>query len=609
MKLDFINLDALSVSKANMRSGAKARDIADILPSVRARGILVPLLVRANGSEAMFEIVAGRRRYHAALACRDEDKDLGALPCAIMQDGDDAAALEASLIENVARLDPDEVTQWESFTRLVKQGKSAEHIAATFGLAQVQVKRILALGNLLPRIRDLYRKEQIDAATVRHLTLASKMQQKDWLALYDSEDSSAPTGHALKSWLFGGQSVATDKALFDLAEYAGTIVTDLFGEGGYFGSADEFWAAQNAAIDARKAAYLDAGWKEVVVLSPTDYFSSWEYEKTPKRKGGKVYVAVRSNGEVAFHEGYLSRAEARKCSLGSDREAAKPKRPELTGPLNTYVDLHRHAAVRAGVAARPAVAFRLMVAHGIVGSALWSVRADPQSAHSEAIAESVETCSSEAVFDVRRRAALALLGFSPDEPRVTGGAGHGYDADRLSSLFIRLLALTDEQVMDIAAVVMAETLGAGSEIVETVGLYLNLDMADVWQADGCFFDLLRDREVLTCLVGEVACDEVASANAEEKAKALKAVLSDCLNGENGRVKVEGWVPRWMRFAPSAYTERGGVGTVVRFNRVASLFEPSSPDPDPIASDAEQEPIAADAVHANAPAEADLADAA
>ncbi|MFW9329271.1 chromosome partitioning protein ParB, partial [Glaesserella parasuis] len=87
------------------------------------------------------------------------------------------------MIENMARLDPDEVTQWENFTRLVREGRKVEDIAATFGLPDLTVKRVLALGNLLPAIRDLYRKERIDAATVRHLTMASKSQQKAWLAL------------------------------------------------------------------------------------------------------------------------------------------------------------------------------------------------------------------------------------------------------------------------------------------------------------------------------------------------------------------------------------------------------------------------------------------
>src|SRR3546814_19925761 len=84
------------------------------------------------------------------------------LPCAILEPGDDADAIEASLIENMARLDPDEVTQWESFVRLVKEGRKVEDIAATFGLPDLAVKRVLALGNLLPTIRTIYAKEEIE---------------------------------------------------------------------------------------------------------------------------------------------------------------------------------------------------------------------------------------------------------------------------------------------------------------------------------------------------------------------------------------------------------------------------------------------------------------
>jgi len=182
MKLDYIELDRLTVSPANMRA-KRAPDIANILPSVRQRGVLVPLLVRPNGAADSFEIVAGRRRYLAAKAVAEERGESRALPCGIMEAGDDAAALEASLIENIARLDPDEMTQWETFARLVKQGRTVEEIAGTFGATERMVKRVLALGNLLPRIRTLYRAEKVDAGTVRHLTLATKTKQREWLAL------------------------------------------------------------------------------------------------------------------------------------------------------------------------------------------------------------------------------------------------------------------------------------------------------------------------------------------------------------------------------------------------------------------------------------------
>src|SRR3546814_11048057 len=86
---------------------------------------------------------------------------------------------------NIARLDPDEVNRCEAFTRLVREGRSVEDIGLTFGLTGLQVKRTLAIGNLLPRIRGFYRAGKIDVVTLRHLTLATKAQQREWLGLVD----------------------------------------------------------------------------------------------------------------------------------------------------------------------------------------------------------------------------------------------------------------------------------------------------------------------------------------------------------------------------------------------------------------------------------------
>jgi len=45
----------------------------------------------------------------------------------------------------------------------------------------------------------------------------------------------------------------------------------------------------------------------------------------------------------------------------------------------------------------------------------------------------------------------------------------------------------------------------------------------------------------------VAGEAIAKANIAEKAKTQKQIVRDCLAGENGRVKVEGWLPGWMAF--------------------------------------------------------------
>ncbi len=568
MELKHIDIAKLAVSPANMRAKGKAPDIANILPSVRARGVLVPLIVRQNGSANTYEIVAGKRRYHAALAVAEEGGGIEELPCAVIEPGDDAAALEASLIENIARLDPDEVTRWETFTRLVREGRSAEDIALTFGLTELQVKRTLALGNLLPRIRNLYRAEQIDAVTVRHLTLASKARQREWLALLDSEDAYAPVGQQLKVWLFGGASISTSVALFDLASFDGAIVADLFGEDSYFADVERFWTAQNAAIEDRAAAYREAGWSEVVILEPGQPFFTWEHERRSKSKGGKVYVAIGHRGEVAFHEGYVTCKEARRLERGEIIE--KPVRPEVTAATNDYIDLHRHAAVRARLAHEPGVALRVAVAHMTAGSPLWSVRVEPQRSGNEAVTESVDTSASEAAFDARRREVLALLGFDAETPTVTGGEGEG-----LAALFAKLAKLDDASVTAIIAVVMGETLDARSDLVDLLGEHLAVDMAQVWQADDALLDLVRDREVLLAMVEDVAGAKVAEANAKEKGKTLKTILRDCLAGANGRPKVKGWVPRWLRFPASGYTMRGGIGSAARSGAVAELITPEA----------------------------------
>lgn len=576
MELKHIDIANLVVSSANMRVKGKAPDLTNILPSVRARGVLVPLIVRASAVPDTYEIVAGKRRYHAALAVAAETGEGDPLPCAIMAAGDDAAALEASLIENVARLDPDEVTRWESFTRLVREGRSSDDIAQTFGLTELQVRRTLALGNLLPRIRALYRRGEIEVGTVRHLTLASKAQQRDWLALLDDPTAYCPTGMQLKAWLFGGASIPTKAALFDLASYEGGIVSDLFGEDSYFASAEASWTAQTAAVQARAEQYREAGWSEVIVLPTGEAFHTWEHERTAKRKGGKVYIAVGSRGDVVFHEGYVTLKNAGRLAAGEVVE--KPVRPEISAPIQNYVDLHRHAAVRNAVAGNASIAFRLAVAHMIAGSSLWSVRVEPQRAASDAIAESIENCVSETAFDERRRAVLAVLGFDADTPTVTGG----YDGDHgVAGLFARLLPLPDAAVRDVLAIVIAETLEAGSAIVELLGTMLGIEMAKVWHADDALLDLIRDREVCQAILTEVAGDTVAAANERATGKVKRGIVSDCLTGENGRTKVVGWVPRWMAFPPAAYTQRGGVGTVSRAVQIAGIVTEPQPSPEPL----------------------------
>ena len=115
------------------------------------------------------------------------------------------------------------------------------------GITANSVKQRLALGALIPDVRDAYTNQQIDAASIRVLTMATKAQQAEWIALFNSDDY-CPTGQQLKAWLTGGGVITTDKALFDISDYSGIILTDLFGDHGQFADIEHFWEAQNAAI-------------------------------------------------------------------------------------------------------------------------------------------------------------------------------------------------------------------------------------------------------------------------------------------------------------------------------------------------------------------------
>lgn len=489
-----------------------------------------------------------------------------------MQPGDDAAALEASLLENLARLDPDEMTQYETFVRMTKAGKSVADIAAIFGITELMVKRRLALGALLPKIREAYRQEEIDAETVRHLTMASKRHQRDWLKLFGEPGEYAPRGYRLKQWLFGGQQTATEVALFPLQAYEGQTVADLFGERSYFADADQFWTLQNEAIAAKRDALLEEGWADVEVLETGQRFCSWEHEKTPKSEGGRVYLTLSHGGEVEVHEGWLTAKEAkakRRVKTAKDAPATdgKPVRPELTNPAQTYIELHRHAAVRHALLGQQGVALRLMVAHAIGGSALWQTRPDPQTARKDETAESLAKSTAEAALAKERKTVLKLLGLPEYSQSVVRSNG---DDARVVELFAALLKLPDAAVLRVLAIVMAETLEAGTAVVEALGTHLKVDMRDYWQADEAFFDLLRDKAAVNALLRHIGGKRVADANVTATTKIQKKIVRDFLTGD-GRKKVEGWLPHYMAFPFKAYTKGGGGRLSENRARIRSLF--------------------------------------
>lgn len=557
MQLHHIPLDHLKISPLNMRHSRRKPKVDDILPSIRQRGIIQPLLVKPNGKPDHYDIYAGRRRFFAMKTIAKEAENNPVLPCLILDRNEDVDAAEASLLEN-ARLAPDEMEQFTAFKKLADKGRNVDEIADTFGVTELTVKRRLALANLLPAIRKAYGDEQIDGRTVMALTLATKEQQQDWLDLFQSEDDHPPLGSRLKAWLCGGEHITTDKAIFPIEDYSGVILSDLFDENGVFADADLFWSHQNAAIAALRDEYVAKGWSNCEVLDQGQYFARWDHVAATKKDGGMVFIEVRDSGEVTAHEGYITEAEHRrreKKTAGKDDTAPTAVKPELTGPAQNYVELHRHAAVRGALLTAPAVALRLTVAHMIGGSALWQTKPEPQATRKEATAESVAESQAQAAFEAERGEVLALLGLETEGRAVTFSNGDDW---RVAESFAKLLDLSDDDVMRVLTLVMAETLESGTCVIEQVGCHLAVDMTGSYTPDDAFFDLIRSKALVNAMLADIGGKSVADANVSATAKVQKGIIRDFLTGANERKKVDNWLPGYFRFPLESYTP-GGAG--------------------------------------------------
>src|SRR3546814_11742131 len=127
------------------------------------------------------------------------------------------------------------------------------------------------------------------------------------------------------SGLFGGASIKVENALFDAEASGLAIISDLFGDDRYFADSDGFWKQQNVVIEERREAYLDEGWSDVVIVAPGEYFPRYEFVRAPQRKGGRVYIDVAANGEVALYDGYVTSKEAtgRKSVVAGKSESGR----------------------------------------------------------------------------------------------------------------------------------------------------------------------------------------------------------------------------------------------------------------------------------------------
>lgn len=163
------------------------RELAD---SIKAQGILSPLIVRARGEG--FELIAGERRWRAAKIV-----GLKAVPV-IVREADDRTVVELALIENLQRENLNPIEEALGYAQLIEQFQLTQETAATkVGKSRAVVANALRLLKLAPELQGYLRHGQLSVGHAKVILglpgaaeqrLAAERVLRDGLNVRQTED-------------------------------------------------------------------------------------------------------------------------------------------------------------------------------------------------------------------------------------------------------------------------------------------------------------------------------------------------------------------------------------------------------------------------------------
>ena len=137
-----IPVDMIDPSPHQPRRAFDEDSLMALAGSIRARGVLQPVLVRPLAS-GRYELIAGERRWRAA-----QMAELGSIP-SVVRRHDDAASLEVALIENMAREDLNPVEEARACAALVEEiGLTREEVGIRVGRSRAAVSNLIRLLDL-----------------------------------------------------------------------------------------------------------------------------------------------------------------------------------------------------------------------------------------------------------------------------------------------------------------------------------------------------------------------------------------------------------------------------------------------------------------------------
>ena len=164
-------IDRLQPGKYQPRTRMNAEALSELAESIKAQGVMQPILVRPVGAER-YEIIAGERRFRAA-----QMAGLTEVPVLVKQ-VPDTAALAMALIENIQREDLNPLEEAQGVHRLVREFDfTHEQAAAAIGRSRSATSNLLRLLNLAKPVQELLMDGQLDMGHARALLSVDSAHQ------------------------------------------------------------------------------------------------------------------------------------------------------------------------------------------------------------------------------------------------------------------------------------------------------------------------------------------------------------------------------------------------------------------------------------------------
>ena len=158
-------IENLKANPRNPRRAFSEAELNELTESIRERGIIQPIVVRAvRGEPDNYEIIAGERRWRAAQRAGLHD-----VPVAVVE-ASDAQALEFAIIENVQRADLNPIEEAAGYLALMDEfHHSQDDVAQIVGKSRPHVANTLRLLKLSDQVRAMVQAGEISAGHARLL--------------------------------------------------------------------------------------------------------------------------------------------------------------------------------------------------------------------------------------------------------------------------------------------------------------------------------------------------------------------------------------------------------------------------------------------------------